>query len=80
VSHKSIPPEAIAHIVKWAAAQCGLDPREFSGHSPRAGCATFLLDRGVALNVVANHLRHKSINTTRRYDRNATARALVGVY
>jgi integrase len=80
VTSRSIPPEAIAHIVKWAAEQCGLDPRDFSGHSPRAGCATFLLDRGVALNVVANHLRHKSMNTTRRYDRNSTARALSGVY
>jgi len=77
---RGISTETIRLLVKWAAEQCGLDPREFSGHSPRAGCATFLLERGVALNVVANHLRHKSINTTRRYDRNATARALSGVY
>jgi site-specific recombinase XerD len=80
ITGRPLSPEAINHLVKWAAQQCGLDPRQFSGHSSRAGCATFLLDRGVALNVVANHLRHKSINTTRRYDRNATARALSGVY
>jgi integrase len=80
ITNKSLSPEGINVLVKWAAEQCGLNPAEFSGHSPRAGCATFLLDRGISLNVVANHLRHKSINTTRRYDRNATAKALSGVY
>jgi integrase len=80
ITNKSLSPEGINLLVKWAALQCGLDPAEFSGHSPRAGCATYLLDRGISLNVVANHLRHKSINTTRRYDRNATAKALTGVY
>jgi integrase len=80
IGTKAMSDYAVNLLVKWAAQQCGLDPAEFSGHSPRAGCATFLLDRGVSLNVVANHLRHKSINTTRRYDRNATAKALSGVY
>ncbi len=77
---KPISTFSIGQLVKWAAGQCGLDPAEFSGHSTRSGCATYLLDRGIALNVVADHLRHKSIDTTRRYDRNATARALSGVY
>ena len=80
ISDRAVSPYAVNLIVKWAARQCGLDPAEFSGHSTRAGCATFLLDRGVSLNIVANHLRHKSMNTTRRYDRNATAKALAGVY
>ena len=77
---RALSAESINRLAKWAAEACGLDPALYSGHSLRAGCATYLLDRGVTLNVVANHLRHKSINTTRRYDRNATARALSGVY
>ncbi|MCH9047162.1 MAG: site-specific integrase [SAR324 cluster bacterium] len=80
ISSKPLSAEGINLLVKWAAGQCGLDPAEFSGHSTRSGCATYLLDRGIAINVVADHLRHKSIDTTRRYDRNATARALTGVY
>jgi integrase len=80
IGHRAISDFAVSQLVKWAALQCGLNPAEFSGHSTRAGCATYLLDRGVSLNVVANHLRHKSINTTRRYDRNATAKALTGAY
>ncbi|MCH7476661.1 MAG: site-specific integrase [SAR324 cluster bacterium] len=71
---------SIGRLVKDAAAACGLDPAQFGGHSLRAGCATYLLDQGVPLNVVAKQGRWKKADTVLRYDRNATGRALVGVY
>ena len=72
--------QMVRAIVRKAAVRLGLDPSLYSGHSTRAGCATYLLDKGVPLNVVADHLRHSDINITRRYDRNRTSRALKGVY
>ena len=71
---------SIGKIVKWAASCCGMDPDQFGGHSLRAGCATYLLDKGVPLNVVAKQGRWKRHDTVLRYDRNATGKALKGVY
>ncbi len=71
---------SIGKVVKRAAAACGFDPAAFGGHSLRAGCATYLLERGVPLNVVAKQGRWKRTDTVLRYDRGATVRALEGVY
>ncbi|MCZ6472083.1 MAG: site-specific integrase, partial [SAR324 cluster bacterium] len=71
---------SIGKIAKWAASCCGMDPEQFGGHSLRAGCATYLLDKGIALNVVAKHGRWKKYDSVLRYDRNATAKVLIGVY
>lgn len=71
---------SIGKIVKWAAAACGMDPAQFGGHSLRAGCATYLLDRGIPLNIVAKQGRWKKHDTVLKYDRNVTTRALRGVY
>ena len=76
----SLSAKSIYLTVKKAARDCGCDPAQFGGHSLRAGCATYLLDRGVPLNVVSQHLRHKRLDTTLKYDRNATAKALRGIY
>lgn len=70
----------IAKKVKWAATKCGFDSKEFSGHSLRAGCATYLLNKNIALHVVSKHLRHKKLETTLQYDRNTTAKILQGIY
>lgn len=43
--------------------------RSLSPHSMRHACATMMLDAGVELHVVADHLGHRSDATTRRYDR-----------
>jgi len=48
-------------LVKKAA----VEEHELSTHSLRAGCATFLLDEGVELMRVQDHLRHKDSKTTR---------------
>lgn len=71
---------SIGKIVKDAARACGLNPDDYGGHSLRAGCATYLLDRGVPLNIVAKQGRWKKHDTVLRYDRNVTTRALRGVY
>ena len=77
-AHLSV--QMVRTIVRKRVLQLGLDPAAFSAHSTRAGCATYLLDKGVPLNIVADHLRHTSVDVTRRYDRNRTSRALEGVY
>ncbi len=56
-------------LVKKAAVEAGFEEHEFSTHSLRAGCATFLLDEGVELMRVQDHLRHKDSKTTRGYYR-----------
>ena len=77
---RGIQTQTFNQIVKCAAARLGFDPWLYSAHSTRAGCATYLLEHGIALNIVAKHLRHKCADTTLRYDRSATMRALEGVY
>lgn len=71
---------AIAKVIKKYCTQVGLDPKDFSAHSLRAGCITYLLERGVSIEVVADHARHKKIDTTRLYDRNNTMRKIKGIF
>jgi site-specific recombinase XerD len=71
---------SIANLVKRAAGACGMDPAQFGAHSLRAGCATFLLEQGVPLNIVAKQGRWKKQDAVLRYDRNTTSKALRGVY
>lgn len=70
----------IGKKVKWVARSCGFDDKDFGAHSLRAGCATYLLDKNIPLNIVSKHLRHKKLDTTLQYDRNTTAKNLEGVY
>lgn len=67
-------------IVKWAAAQCGLDPTHYGGHSLRAGQATYLSEQGKSPALIARHGRWKSLNMVLTYCRSETARELAGVY
>jgi integrase len=67
-------------IVKWAAAQCGLDPARYGGHSLRAGQATYLSEHGKSPTLIARHGRWKSLNMVLTYCRSETARELAGVY
>ena len=80
VPQSRISAVTIGKKVKWVAKKCGFDSRNFGGHSLRAGCATYLLKKKVALNIVSKHLRHKRLDTTLQYDRNTTAETLKGVY
>ena len=79
IGHR-ISSTTIGKKVKWAATECGFDNAEFSGHSLRAGCATYLLDKNIPLNIVSKHLRHKKLDTTLQYDRNTTVKTLRDIY
>ena len=70
----------VYRIVKKYGAQVGLAPGDLGGHSLRAGCATYLLEKEVPPAAVQKQMRHKSFNTTQQYNRGETARALVGAY
>ena len=66
--------------VKWAARECGFDPKNYGGHSLRAGSATFLSERGKTPTLIAKHGRWKSLDMVLTYCRGETARELHGVY
>ena len=71
---------SIAKIIKLTCAKIGLDYQHYSGHSLRAGFATYALDNKIPPHIVAKHLRHKKLETTLRYDRNSLADALENLY
>lgn len=68
---KRLKPAHVARIVKDAAAAAGLDPSRVSGHSLRAGMATSAIENGAGELIVAAHLGHRNLSTTRRYFRRA---------
>ena len=70
----------VYRIVKKYGAQVGLAPEDLGGHSLRAGCATYLLDKEVPPAAVQKQLRHKRFNPTQQYNRGETGKALVGDY
>lgn len=63
--------EAVALVVKRYAARAGLDPKEFAGHSLRAGLATSAAIAGKSERAIMNQTGHKSTTTLRRYIRDA---------
>jgi site-specific recombinase XerD len=79
-SGKHLSGYSIACIVKKVSNSTDSDTSQFAGHSLRAGCATYLLDKEVSPAAVQKQMRHKSFDTTQQYNRGETARALVGSY
>ena len=77
---KKLSAVSVDAIVKWAAKECGLDPKKYGGHSLRAGSATFLSERGKTPTLIAKHGRWKSLDMVLTYCRGETARELHGVY
>lgn len=67
-------------LVKWAAAQCGLDPALYGGHSLRAGRATYLADQERSPALIARHGRWKSLDMVLTYYRGDVARGLRDSY
>ncbi|HEX4043247.1 MAG TPA: tyrosine-type recombinase/integrase [Xanthobacteraceae bacterium] len=57
----------VARIVKKRAAQVGLDPTLFAGHSLRSGFITSAADAGAELAAIAKHAGHAKIDTTLGY-------------
>ena len=70
----------MGQIIKSYVNQLGLEPTFFGGHSLRAGLATYLLDHEVQAAAVQKQMRHKRFDTTQKYNRGETARAMVGSY
>jgi len=63
--------KAVVRLVKQAAADAGLDPEIFSGHSLRAGLATAAGDAGAGLAELMRQTRHKSTEVDLGYLRPA---------
>lgn len=57
---KRLSDHAVARIVKARAAQAGLDPSAYSGHSLRAGFATAAAAAGIEERAIAKVTRHRS--------------------
>jgi len=60
---------AVAMIIKQCAADAGLDPTHYAGHSLRAGHCTEASRQGVAEHVIRKQTGHRSRNTLQRYIR-----------
>lgn len=76
--------EAIAKIVKRSVALIGLDPRNFGGHSMRAGFVTEAAENGVSDTLIASHTGHRSVHSLRFYYRRrrlwtGNAAAMIGL-
>lgn len=68
---QTLSDRSVADIVKRYAAAAGLDPKEFSGHSLRAGFITSAAESGANLFKIMDISRHKSMQTVQGYVRNA---------
>ena len=65
--HSRINPRVVAHTVKRLAKGAGLDPKQFSGHSLRAGGATTLAESGVDLAMIVVQGRWKDPKTVSKH-------------
>lgn len=71
-----LTPQSVALVVKRRAAAAGLARAEIatlSGHSLRAGFVTAAYEKDVPEHAVQRHVRHKRVETTRRYNRVVSA-------
>jgi integrase len=64
-----LTPAAVGEIVKHRVMAAGLDPKNYAGHSLRAGFATQAILNGVPEAIAQGHTRHKSTAVFRRYVR-----------
>jgi site-specific recombinase XerD len=64
-----VSPQGIARVVQRAADRAGLNPKEFAGHSLRAGFATEAAARGASERAIMAQTGHRSVEMVRRYIR-----------
>ncbi len=67
----SLDPQTIAAIIKRHCKAAGLDPREFSGHSLRAGFCTTAARAGKSPRSIMSQTGHRTIEMVFRYVREA---------
>lgn len=65
----SLNPQSVGLIIKVACEKCGLDPKQYSGHSLRAGHVSEARSRGVADADTMSVTGHKRVETLNIYDR-----------
>jgi site-specific recombinase XerD len=63
--------QSVALIVKAHAEGAGLEPKQFAGHSLRAGFLTSAAAAGKSIFKMMDQSRHKSVDTLRGYVRDA---------
>jgi site-specific recombinase XerD len=71
VSKKRLSDNAIGEIVKRYASAAGYDPKDYAGHSLRAGFVTSALEHGADMFRVMDVTRHRRVETLKGYDRRA---------
>lgn len=69
VWQRGINARTVAYIVKRNIAAIGRDPKEFAGHSLRAGFVTQAADDGIPVHEIQDVTDHKSGDMVRRYMR-----------
>lgn len=67
VRQQRLSDKSVALIVKRHAERCGLDARDFAGHSLRRGFATSAARSGVDERAIMQQTRHRSEKMVRRY-------------
>jgi site-specific recombinase XerD len=63
--------QSVSDIVKEHAERLRLDPKQFAGHSLRAGFLTCAAARGASIFKMMDVSRHRSVDTLRGYVRDA---------
>jgi site-specific recombinase XerD len=63
--------QSVALVVKAHAKRAGLDPQSFASHSLRSGFLTSAARRGASVFKMLDVSRHRSVDTLRRYVRDA---------
>jgi len=69
----SLTGQTVARIVQSCARQSDFDPKEFRGHSLRAGFVTSAAERGASAERSMNHTGHQSLAMVRVYTRRIDA-------
>lgn len=69
LEHAPLSADAIRRMVTARAAAAGLEASAISSHSLRASCVTLAREKGASLDKIADHVGHRSVDTTRRYCR-----------
>lgn len=79
VSHEALTAQSVGLIVKKAVAAVGLDPREFGGHSLRAGYVTTATVANVPVWQIKQVTGHRSNEVLERYVRLTSRGRMVGL-
>jgi integrase len=66
---QSITPECLSRVIKKLARRIDLDPKDFAGHSLRAGFTTSCVEVGAPLLKIMETTRHKSVAMLQVYSR-----------